>query len=215
VLGPGLHAITPSSLPPDGRTKLWTLKVLEGIEREAEIERIKESLHLSDHELRAAIRTLKALGLPIVRKGKRYHFVQEGEVSAPKCKDIVETMIAAKEITKVLRFIYGEEVRYLWPNKVLKEKEVLVEITEEGINHKLPHYLSGVVARRAASSLKRRRLPEVVRALNAMLYKGEILLELNDGRSVVGTPSNVDVKGRIKIGGVAYEAKDVKSVIPL
>jgi len=193
---------------------MWTQRLLEEIESRKDVASILKSMNLSRSELRAAIKTLKQLGVPVVRKGRSYE-LGDAEVPPIKVKNVSDILTVAKEVTKVLRFIYGEDVKYLWPNKVVYGSETLLKISEGGLEHKLPSYAYVAAARRASQALRRRKMPEVVSSLNALLYKSPVEIRLKDGKALRGRISNVDIYGKAYVGEAVMEAENVEDVTPL
>jgi len=193
---------------------MWTQRLLEEIESKKDVGSILKSLNLSRSELRAAIKTLKQLGVPVVRKSRGYE-LGVAEVPPIRVRNVGDVLTVAKEVTKVLRFIYGENVKYLWPNKVVRGSETLLKISEGGLEHKLPPYAYVAVVTRASQALKRRRMPEVVSSLNALLYKSPVEIRLKSGKVLRGRISNVDIYGKAYVNEAVLEAESVEDVFPL
>jgi len=194
---------------------VWASEILRRIEVKEDIASIRRDLNLNEYEFRAAIRTLKSLGLPLVRRGKYYEIV-EREPQRLSYKGVVDLLIVMKETVKVLRFLYGDDVRYLWPNKALKGKEVLMEVSEDEVFHNLPSYVYSLITVRANASLKRRRrFSEVIKTLNALLYAEEVSVRLKRGDVLNGKMTNIDIGGYARMGALRLSPEEVEEVLPL
>ncbi len=188
----------------------WAERLLKAIQEKKSLTEIRETTGLTSSELRAAVRTLKSLGIPVLRKGKHYEFANT-EAPQIMVKTSSDLLSVAKEVTKTLRFLYGEDVWYLWPRAVVKGNEILLKIGERGLVHALPQHLHVALSRRAKEGLRRRRLPEVVTTLNALLYPREVTVITEEGE-IRGRIELVDVQGRAKIADKKISIEEVKDV---
>jgi len=190
---------------------MWAEDLLKLISEGKRISELRSSLQMSPSELRSAVKSLKALGIPLKRVGD-FYTIESREVPEPKLRDSLDVLVASKEAVKTLRFVLGEDVYYLWPNKVLKGRDVILELRPEGVEHSLPPYLYSATLYRISRSLSRRKLPEVVRSLNALLYRGNVSVHTKRGGVYAGPLVNVDIRGRGKVGERKIAIEEVEDV---
>lgn len=160
---------------------------------------ISEELSVSVSDVRSAIRILKTLGLPISRT-RGFYTLRTFGVNEPNIVGTNDLLLVLKDVTKTIRFFYGEEVRYLWPYSVLNGTKEVARISPEAFQIMLEEPFPTLLKFRAQQAIrKRRHVPEAVRTLNALLYKGKIKLELNDGKILKGELINITIDGLAKI----------------
>ena len=219
VLGPGLHNPFTS---PTGTLRALDLepkRILDGVMRGLKPNEISEELSVNVSDVRKAIRVLKLLGLPIHRY-KGSYIIKEIKVEEPVIGSTNDLLLVLKDVTKTIRFFYGEDVRYLWPYSVLKGSTEVARIQPSSFQVMLEEPFPSLLKLRARDAIRRRRhIPEAVRLLNQLLYKGRVRLELSDGRTLTGNLVNVTLKGtaKIKVRDRILEVKkeDVKEYSPL
>ncbi len=180
---------------------------------------IGEELSISTSDVRKAIRVLKLLGLPIYRS-KGSYAIKELNVNEPRIGGINDLLLVLKDVTKTIRFFYGEDVRYLWPYSVVKGSTELARIQPNAFQVMLEEPFPMLLKLRARDAIrKRRHVPEAVRSLNQLLYRGRVRLELHDGTVLMGNLVNVTIRGtaKFKVGEEIVEVKneEVKEYLPL
>ncbi|UXD21995.1 hypothetical protein IPA_00660 [Ignicoccus pacificus DSM 13166] len=189
-------------------------KVYEMLKSGMRVSDIRKELNIGTSDLRSTIIILKKLGIPLMRKGDRYVVNPISNPPVP-VRSYHDVLTASVQATKVLRFLYGEDVNFLWPNKVVKGNEVIASI--EGpplrVRGSLDEAIAEAIVYRTRHALRKRRLSELVRTANILLYKGNVELVLDSG-ALVTKIKNIDIEGNAntELGKISFEK--VKEVRP-
>jgi len=177
------------------------------------VSEIRDELGLRPSDLRARVMVLKRMGLPIFRKGTQY-ILKESVKKDVIIKSHFDLLTAAVQATKVLRFIYGEEVRFLWPSKVTLDKEVIATLEGPVLTVNGPdEWLTGAITLRTYDAMRRRRLSEVLRTANLLLYKDPVKI-LTDNGTLKERILGVDIEGHARTSKGKLSPDEVRDVWP-
>jgi len=187
-------------------------KIYEMLKEGKSIEEIRKELGLRASELRSLIVLLKRLGIPLYRRGDKY-VVGSLEVAPISAISFHDVLTASIQATKVLRFLYGEDVKFLWPNAVVKGHEVVARIKgpELRIEGKLDKTLSSAVLYRTRQVMRSRRLGELVRAANILLYRDYVEIITEYG-VVLTRLKNINIEGNAVTEEGMLSYRSVKEV---
>ncbi len=199
---------------PDLGSSVFNRKLYEMIKEGRRVSEIREELSVAPSDLRAAVMVMKRLGIPVVRKGPSYSLgsINHKEVMLRSYTDLLTASIQA---TKVLRFIYGEGVKFLWPNKVVLNGKVIAELNGPSlkVGGEVDEWLEGAIKLRSYYALKNRRVSEVVRTANLILYKDPVMIKTaNDTFKTNIERVNIEGEALTKVGKLRPD--EVSEVVP-
>ncbi len=102
------------------------LKMLK--ERDRSSKDLCNQLGVIPYDLRVLIRNLRRIGIDINYHRGQYKLVKEFEDLELSRNELRYVVPLTLQLTKMMRLVYSKEVSPLWPNKVIENERILIEI---------------------------------------------------------------------------------------
>lgn len=176
------------------------------------VDEVRKELDLLPSDLRALVMVFKRMGIGVHRSNGKF-IIRELPKQEVILRTPVDLVMATVQATKILRFIYGENVTLVWPNAVALGKDVIAKVEGPSLRVKgLDKYLEGAIIKQTRDSLRRKKLGETMRIANVMLYKDQYKFFLKNGEAVKARVELVNLSGRARTSIGELRVEDVNGI---